>query len=67
MVCESKRTEGQSIVERFKEVLAAQERLRTMLAQGRVYARIGANGALTGYAGGVERKAWLLRHEGAML
>jgi len=28
---------------------------------------IGANGALTGYAGGVERKAWLLRHEGAML
>ncbi len=26
---------------------------------------IGANGALTGYAGGLERKAWLLRHEGA--
>ncbi len=26
---------------------------------------IGAGGALTGYAGGVERKAWLLRHEGA--
>lgn len=25
---------------------------------------VGANGALTGYAGGVERKAWLLRHEG---
>ena len=25
---------------------------------------IGANGALTGYAGGLERKAWLLRHEG---
>lgn len=25
---------------------------------------IGANGALTGYAGGVERKLWLLRHEG---
>jgi methylated-DNA-[protein]-cysteine S-methyltransferase len=24
---------------------------------------IGSNGALTGYAGGVERKAWLLRHE----
>ncbi|RBP51579.1 methylated-DNA--[protein]-cysteine S-methyltransferase [Arenicella xantha] len=24
---------------------------------------IGANGALTGYASGVERKAWLLRHE----
>lgn len=26
---------------------------------------IGASGHLTGYAGGVERKAWLLRHEGA--
>lgn len=25
---------------------------------------IGANGKLTGYAGGVERKAWLLQHEG---
>ncbi len=24
---------------------------------------IGSNGALTGYAGGVERKAWLLKHE----
>ena len=27
---------------------------------------IGASGALTGYAGGVERKRWLLAHEGAM-
>ncbi len=27
---------------------------------------IGASGALTGYGGGVERKAWLLRHEGAL-
>jgi O-6-methylguanine DNA methyltransferase len=27
---------------------------------------IGANGTLTGYAGGVERKRWLLSHEGAM-
>jgi methylated-DNA-[protein]-cysteine S-methyltransferase len=27
---------------------------------------IGANGALTGYAGGVERKRWLLTHEGAL-
>ena len=26
---------------------------------------IGSNGALTGYAGGLERKHWLLRHEGA--
>lgn len=26
---------------------------------------VGASGALTGYAGGLERKAWLLRHEGA--
>ncbi len=25
---------------------------------------IGANGTLTGYAGGVERKRWLLEHEG---
>ena len=25
---------------------------------------IGAKGALTGYAGGLERKRWLLRHEG---
>lgn len=27
---------------------------------------IGANGTLTGYAGGVDKKAWLLRHEGVM-
>ena len=27
---------------------------------------IGANGALTGYAGGLARKTWLLRHEGAL-
>ncbi len=27
---------------------------------------IGADGALTGYAGGIERKQWLLRHEGAI-
>jgi methylated-DNA-[protein]-cysteine S-methyltransferase len=26
---------------------------------------IGANGSLTGYGGGLERKLWLLRHEGA--
>jgi methylated-DNA-[protein]-cysteine S-methyltransferase len=26
---------------------------------------IGANGTLTGYAGGLQRKAWLLRHERA--
>ncbi|HYC66843.1 methylated-DNA--[protein]-cysteine S-methyltransferase [Brevundimonas sp.] len=26
---------------------------------------IGANGTLTGYAGGLERKRWLLNHEGA--
>jgi methylated-DNA-[protein]-cysteine S-methyltransferase len=25
---------------------------------------IGADGSLTGYAGGLERKAWLLAHEG---
>ena len=28
---------------------------------------IGAGGALTGYAGGLVRKRWLLRHEGALL
>jgi methylated-DNA-[protein]-cysteine S-methyltransferase len=27
---------------------------------------IGANGSLTGYAGGIDRKLWLLKHEGAM-
>ncbi len=27
---------------------------------------IGANGTLTGYGGGVERKRWLLEHEGAL-
>jgi O-6-methylguanine DNA methyltransferase len=27
---------------------------------------IGANGSLTGYAGGLERKRWLLEHEGAL-
>lgn len=27
---------------------------------------IGANGALTGYAGGIARKQWLLAHEGAL-
>ena len=26
---------------------------------------LGAGGSLTGYAGGLEKKAWLLRHEGA--
>lgn len=28
---------------------------------------IGADGSLTGYAGGLDRKLWLLRHEGALL
>ncbi|MCW2318071.1 methylated-DNA-[protein]-cysteine S-methyltransferase [Rhodoblastus acidophilus] len=28
---------------------------------------IGADGALVGYGGGLERKLWLLRHEGALL
>ena len=28
---------------------------------------IGADGQLTGYAGGLERKAWLLQHEGAII
>lgn len=28
---------------------------------------VGANGSLTGYAGGIERKCWLLEHEGISL
>lgn len=28
---------------------------------------IGSNGSLTGYAGGLERKLWLLQHEGILL
>ena len=28
---------------------------------------IGADGSLTGYGGGVDRKRWLLVHEGALL
>ncbi len=28
---------------------------------------IGAGGAMTGYGGGIERKVWLLRHEGALM
>jgi methylated-DNA-[protein]-cysteine S-methyltransferase len=28
---------------------------------------IGSNESLTGYAGGLPRKQWLLRHEGAFL
>lgn len=28
---------------------------------------IGADGSLTGYGGGLERKRWLLQHEGALL
>jgi methylated-DNA-[protein]-cysteine S-methyltransferase len=27
---------------------------------------VGSSGALTGYAGGLQRKRWLLRHEGAL-
>ena len=28
---------------------------------------VGANGSLTGYGGGLDRKEWLLRLEGALL
>ena len=28
---------------------------------------VGANGSLTGFGGGLERKKWLLEHEGAQL
>ncbi|WP_454226727.1 MGMT family protein [Propioniciclava flava] len=27
---------------------------------------VGASGAMTGYAGGVEHEVWLLTHEGAL-
>jgi O6-methylguanine-DNA--protein-cysteine methyltransferase len=27
---------------------------------------IGKDGSLVGYGGGIERKVWLLRHEGAL-
>ena len=27
---------------------------------------IGSDGSLTGYAGGLDKKEWLLRHEGAI-
>lgn len=27
---------------------------------------VGADGSMTGYGGGIERKVWLLRHEGAL-
>jgi methylated-DNA-[protein]-cysteine S-methyltransferase len=27
---------------------------------------VGGSGALTGYAGGIERKTWLLQHEGVL-
>jgi methylated-DNA-[protein]-cysteine S-methyltransferase len=28
---------------------------------------VGAHGELTGFGGGIERKRWLLEHEGALL
>jgi methylated-DNA-[protein]-cysteine S-methyltransferase len=28
---------------------------------------IGSDGTLTGFGGGIERKRWLLQHEGALL
>ena len=28
---------------------------------------VGADGSMTGFGGGLERKTWLLRHEGALL
>jgi methylated-DNA-[protein]-cysteine S-methyltransferase len=28
---------------------------------------VGANGALTGFGGGLDRKRWLLEHEGALM
>ncbi len=61
---------------RYGEIAAALGRPRSARAVGACVARnplsivvpchrvVGASGALTGFAGGVERKRWLLAHEG---
>jgi len=62
----------------YKELAAAIGRPKAVRAVGAANGRnpvslvlpchrvIGADGSLTGYGGGLERKAWLLRHEGAL-
>mgnify|MGYP003867224289 CR=1 FL=1 len=49
---------------RFGAVVAA-DNISIDIPPGQKLCLIGANGALTGYAGGLARKAWLLAHEGA--
>lgn len=63
----------------YGQLAAAIGRPRAVRAVGRANGRnpvslvlpchrvIGADGSLTGYGGGLERKAWLLRHEGALV
>lgn len=63
----------------YGELAAAIGRPKAVRAVGRANGRnpvslvlpchrvIGADGSLTGYGGGLERKAWLLRHEGALV
>lgn len=63
----------------YGEIAAALGRPRAARAVGSAVARnplsilvpchrvVGARGALTGFAGGLERKAWLLAHEGVAL
>lgn len=63
----------------YRELAAAIGRPKAVRAVGRANGRnpvslvlpchrvIGADGSLTGYGGGLERKAWLLRHEGVLV
>jgi len=63
----------------YAALAAALDRPRAVRAVGRANGRnpvslvlpchrvIGADGRLVGYGGGLERKAWLLRHEGALV
>lgn len=63
----------------YRELAAAIEQPKAVRAVGAANGRnpvslvlpchrvIGANGSLTGYGGGLERKAWLLRHEGVLV
>ena len=63
----------------YAQLATALDRPKAVRAVGRANGRnpvalvvpchrvIGADGRLVGYGGGLERKAWLLRHEGALV